>query len=84
MGYVYGNLMVNVQPTNEKLRDRARRIVAQAAGVPYDRAGELLDAAGDSVRAAIVMAQDRRQPRGGGDGAWQRPSGRISRRLSHG
>jgi N-acetylmuramic acid 6-phosphate etherase len=26
LGYVYGNLMVNVQPRNEKLRDRARRI----------------------------------------------------------
>ena len=33
LGYVYGNLMVNVQPKNEKLVDRARRIVAQAAGV---------------------------------------------------
>ena len=30
-GYVYGNLMVNVQPKNTKLVDRARRIVAQAA-----------------------------------------------------
>jgi len=27
LGYVYGNLMVNVQPTNEKLADRARRII---------------------------------------------------------
>ena len=33
LGYVYSNLMVNVQPTNEKLLDRARRIVAAAAGV---------------------------------------------------
>ena len=33
LGYVYGNLMVNVQPKNAKLVDRARRIVAQAAGV---------------------------------------------------
>ena len=55
LGYVYGNLMVNVEPRNEKLRDRARRIVAQAAGVSYTRAGELLDAAGGSVRAAILM-----------------------------
>jgi N-acetylmuramic acid 6-phosphate etherase len=53
MGYVYGNLMVNVQPKNAKLRDRARRIVAQAAGVSYERAGELLTEAGDNVRAAI-------------------------------
>jgi N-acetylmuramic acid 6-phosphate etherase len=53
MGYVYGNLMVNVQPKNSKLLDRARRIIAQAAGVSYERAGELLVEAGDNVPAAI-------------------------------
>ena len=57
MGYVYGNMMVNVQPKNEKLVDRARRIVAEAAGVPYDRAGDLLAASGNSVRVAILMGK---------------------------
>jgi N-acetylmuramic acid 6-phosphate etherase len=57
MGYVYGNLMVNVQPKNVKLVDRARRIVAQAAGVSFERAGELLEAAGRSVRTAILMGK---------------------------
>jgi N-acetylmuramic acid 6-phosphate etherase len=57
MGYVFGNLMVNVQPKNSKLADRARRIIAQAAGVSYERAGDLLAAAGNSVRTAIVMAR---------------------------
>jgi N-acetylmuramic acid 6-phosphate etherase len=57
LGYVFGNLMVNVQPKNSKLADRARRIIAMAAGVPYDRAGELLAAAGNSVQTAIVMAR---------------------------
>jgi N-acetylmuramic acid 6-phosphate etherase len=57
LGYVYGNLMVNVQPKNSKLVDRARRIVARAAGVTYEAAGELLAAAGNSVRAAIVMGK---------------------------
>src|SRR6185369_12140302 len=56
LGYVYGNLMVNVQPTNHKLIARARRIIAQAAGVPYERAAELLEAGG-SVRLAIVMSR---------------------------
>jgi N-acetylmuramic acid 6-phosphate etherase len=57
LGYVCGNLMVNVQPTNEKLADRARRIVAAQTAVSYDRAGELLDAAGQNVRAAILMGR---------------------------
>jgi N-acetylmuramic acid 6-phosphate etherase len=53
MGYVYGNLMVNVQPKNSKLLDRARRIIAQATGVSYERAGEMLTEAGNNVAAAI-------------------------------
>jgi N-acetylmuramic acid 6-phosphate etherase len=57
LGYVYGNLMVNVQPRNSKLVDRARRIIAQAAGVSYERAGDLLAASGNVVRTAIVMAK---------------------------
>jgi N-acetylmuramic acid 6-phosphate etherase len=57
LGYVYGNLMVNVQPRNAKLADRARRIVAEAAGVPPERAAELLAAAGGSVRVAILMGR---------------------------
>jgi N-acetylmuramic acid 6-phosphate etherase len=57
LGYVYGNLMVNVQPKNRKLADRACRIIAQAAAVPYQRAGELLEQSGHNVRVAIVMAQ---------------------------
>ena len=73
-GYVFGNLMVNVQPKNSKLADRARRIIATAAGVPYERAGQLLTAAGNSVRTAIVMARvgvdraeaERRLARAGG------------------
>ncbi len=54
MGYVYGNLMVNVQPTNEKLTDRARRIISAIVGVSYDEAARLLTEAG-SVRTAILM-----------------------------
>ena len=57
LGYVYGNMMVNVQPKNSKLIDRARRIVARAACISYEAAGELLEAAGNSVRTAIVMSK---------------------------
>jgi N-acetylmuramic acid 6-phosphate etherase len=57
LGYVYGNLMVNVQPKNSKLIDRARRIIARATGTTYEQAGDLLVAAGNSVRTAIVMGK---------------------------
>ncbi len=60
-GYVYGNLMVNVQPRNAKLRDRARRIVRDAAGISEAEAEQLLHAAGGVVRTAILMAQQRHE-----------------------
>ncbi|MBK9167753.1 MAG: N-acetylmuramic acid 6-phosphate etherase [Bryobacterales bacterium] len=56
-GYVYGNLMVNVQPRNRKLIDRACRIIARAAEVDKTRAGALLQDSGGSVRTAILMAR---------------------------
>ena len=57
LGHVYGNLMVNVQPKNEKLVDRSRRIIMEAAGVTYDEAARLLDDSGKSVKVSIVMAK---------------------------
>jgi N-acetylmuramic acid 6-phosphate etherase len=54
LGYVYGNLMVNVQPTNDKLRDRAGRIIAELTGLDASAALELLDHAG-AVKTAVVM-----------------------------
>ena len=54
MGYVWGNLMVNVQPKNSKLRDRSKRIIAAATGVSYEEAGRMLAAAGNNVRDAIT------------------------------
>jgi N-acetylmuramic acid 6-phosphate etherase len=53
-GAVYGNLMVNVQATNEKLVDRAQRIIAEATGVDRPTAAKLLEEAG-SVKIAIAM-----------------------------
>ena len=54
LGKVYRNLMIDVQPTNVKLRDRAVRIVRDAAGVSLDAAAHALAASGN-VRVAIVM-----------------------------
>ncbi len=55
-GYVYGNLMVNVQMTNAKLVDRAGRIVSAITGLDRSAAERLLDEAG-SVKTAAVMAE---------------------------
>ena len=55
LGYSFGNLMVNVQPKNHKLVDRAVRIIAEATGSPRDRAAELLEASGKKVKVAILM-----------------------------
>jgi N-acetylmuramic acid 6-phosphate etherase len=54
-GATYGNLMVNVRPTNAKLVDRAHRIIAAATGCDLATATTLLEASGNSVKAAIVM-----------------------------
>jgi N-acetylmuramic acid 6-phosphate etherase len=55
LGKTFGNLMVDVAPGNEKLRDRGRRIVEAATGVSSEDASAALEAAGGSVKAAIVM-----------------------------
>jgi N-acetylmuramic acid 6-phosphate etherase len=55
IGKTYGNLMVDVQTGSEKLKDRARRIVALVTGVPPEEASELLKRAKWNVKAAIVM-----------------------------
>ncbi|MEI9811276.1 MAG: N-acetylmuramic acid 6-phosphate etherase [Acidobacteriota bacterium] len=55
LGHVYGNLMVNVQPTNRKLEDRARRIIQAVAGTTNGRAEELFEISGRNVRLAIIM-----------------------------
>jgi N-acetylmuramic acid 6-phosphate etherase len=55
LGYVYGNLMVNLHQKNRKLAERAVAIVEKAAGVDREHARKILKAAGGSVATAIVM-----------------------------
>jgi N-acetylmuramic acid 6-phosphate etherase len=55
IGKTYGNLMVDVQATSEKLKDRSRRIVGIVTGLDYDAAGDLLKRARWNVKTAIVM-----------------------------
>jgi len=54
LGKTYTNLMVDVQPTNAKLRQRARRIVAEVTGLDLQRATEILSACNGEVKTAIV------------------------------
>ncbi len=57
VGKTYGNLMVDVQATSEKLKDRARRIIGIVTGLGYEEADRLLTRARWNVKAAIVMQQ---------------------------
>ncbi len=54
LGKTYSNLMVDVQPTNSKLRQRALRIVASATGLNLKQAAALLRACKGEVKTAIV------------------------------
>jgi N-acetylmuramic acid 6-phosphate etherase len=54
LGKTYGNLMVGLDPANEKLRARARSIVAQATGAANGEVEQALDSSGGDAKVAIV------------------------------
>lgn len=62
LGKTFGNLMVDVQTTNYKLRQRALSIVRQATGLDAEAAESLLASAGDDVKTAILMARAQISP----------------------
>ncbi|MDE6475469.1 MAG: N-acetylmuramic acid 6-phosphate etherase [Erysipelotrichaceae bacterium] len=55
LGKVYGNLMVDVKATNEKLVERAKRIVCEATGIEREEAEQILEETGFDVKLAIFM-----------------------------
>jgi len=55
LGKTYGNLMVDVQPKSDKLRDRAERIVMHVLGINRNKANNLLSRSKWNVKVAIVM-----------------------------
>lgn len=57
LGYVYGNLMVNLHLKNEKLVERGIRIVQQVTGLSTDESWQAIENADDSVPLALVMVQ---------------------------
>jgi N-acetylmuramic acid 6-phosphate etherase len=59
MGKCYENLMVDLKASNQKLRDRAIRMVATITGLEKQSAAEMLDRAGGHVKVAVVMHHHR-------------------------
>jgi N-acetylmuramic acid 6-phosphate etherase len=57
MGFVYSNLMINVQMQNDKLRERGCRIIMAAAGINYERAGKALAEARGNLKLAVLMSK---------------------------
>ncbi len=57
LGKTLGNLMVDVRPINNKLRERARRIVSEACDLSPSAAAALLERCGDEVKTAIVACR---------------------------
>jgi N-acetylmuramic acid 6-phosphate etherase len=55
IGKTYGNLMVDLQATNLKLKDRSERILVEVCGISREEARKLIPRAGGSVKTAIVM-----------------------------
>jgi N-acetylmuramic acid 6-phosphate etherase len=55
LGKTFGNLMVDLRATNNKLRDRSERILMEVCEVDRVAARELLDRSGGIVKTAIVM-----------------------------
>ena len=55
LGKVYGNLMVDLKATNQKLRDRSQRIIMEVTGLSKPKAIRLLRKAQGNVKPAIVM-----------------------------
>ncbi len=59
LGYVYGNLMVNLHAKNSKLAERGLGILQESAGLDHQSARRLITAAGGRVSVAMVMAKAR-------------------------
>jgi N-acetylmuramic acid 6-phosphate etherase len=56
IGKTFGNRMIDLQPTNEKLRIRTRRILRELAGIDDGEAAAYLEQAGGRLKPALVMA----------------------------
>jgi N-acetylmuramic acid 6-phosphate etherase len=62
IGKTYENLMIDVKPTNEKLKDRAVRIVSEIAQVDYEKAKETLLLNNFDVKLSVVILKKNINP----------------------
>ena len=83
MGKVYGNLMVDLKASNQKLEDRARRLIMHATGVEADTAGEYLKKAGSHAKLAILMIETGLES-GEAELLLDRCSGRLAEAIEEG
>ncbi len=55
IGKVYENMMIDLQLTNQKLKERAKRVVMTITGIGYEAAADYLEKADGQVKTALVM-----------------------------
>jgi N-acetylmuramic acid 6-phosphate etherase len=80
LGKTYGNLMVDLLPTNRKLRHRARRLVSEVTGCTTEEAEKLLADAGGRAKTAMLMGLTELD-RAGAEALLQAGGGRLSEAL---
>ena len=79
-GKIYGNRMVDLKATSEKLRERSKRTLMETCHLSYNDADKALSRAGGSVKIAIVMVR-KQLSRAGAGGLLQESAGSVSRAL---
>ena len=81
LGYVYGNLMVNVHLKNRKLNERGVNILRSATGITRSAAQKSLKRAGNKVPVALVMLQAK-VDRAAAEGALRSAAGHVRRAIA--
>ena len=81
MGYIYGNLMVNLHTKNSKLAERGVAIVQEVTGLTQQEARKLLAAAAGRVSIALIMA-NAKVSRTAAVAALERSSGRVRQAIT--
>jgi len=81
LGKTFGNLMVDLNATCDKLRDRSCRILVETAGLSYNEAAETMERAGGHVKLAIVMARTGRD-RADAERLLEESGGRVREALA--